>query len=785
MKIKILLQVGIIASFAILLALGMWVFSINQTYTETKENTIVAQEISDDILYLNTLTSDYLLYSQERAYLQWKEIYSRLSKKLESNSIDNINDFVEINTLKKMHERSFHLFERLHEGKSTKQINKKNSILLGEQNKALTAQLLTTTQLMSLMTKRLIDSVRLKRTKLEKQLYWLALVIFIIFVITLVTIWITLAYRVVVPVRLLKEHISKIDSGSLNDKFVSKNNDEIGELATSFNKLTEKLFATTVSKEKLAKEIEERKKTKVELDKQQNLNITVLEGAGNIIIILDPEGCFVSFNRSAEKLTGFSRDELIGKPIWDFVIPEEEREETKSVFNALLEGNLAIAGNHENHWITKKGEYRLIDWHNTIVRNADDEITHVVAIGYDITEKRFDEIEKQRTQRELNQSRKMEALGKLTGGIAHDFNNMLGIIIGYTDLALYKSEKDKDTVYHGYLEQIRTASDRAKDLIAKMLSFSRVDQAASHSLQLAPLLDENILLMNSILPSTIKLEVSRENNVKNIMMDPVQFQQILMNLIINAKDAMDGVGEIDVSLSNYISSDEECSSCHKKITGSSWVEVIVTDNGSGMSKEVIERIFEPFFTTKALGQGTGMGLSVLHGIVKGHGGHIIVESTLGKGSRFRLLFPAIDAETNSSSTESQDYKDIIRGSGQRILIIDDQVSLADIEYDLLTSYGYKCTKKYDSEEALNLFLSEPAAFDLIITDQTMPNLTGLELIDNIRKNDIDIPIIIVTGYSEKIKDNKLDLENVTLLLKPVATKKLLANIAKVLGVSES
>ena len=407
MKIKILLQVGIIASFAILLALGMWVFSINQTYTETEENTVVAQEISDDILYLNTLTSDYLLYYQERAYLQWKEIHFRLSKELESNSIDNVNDFIDINALKKMHERSFYLFERLHEGKSTKQMNKNNSVLLGEQNKALTAQLLTTTQLMSLMTKRLIDSVRIKRTKLEQELYWLALAIFIIFVITLVAIWITLAYRVVVPVRLLKEHISKIDSGNLNEKFVSKNNDEIGELATSFNKLTEKLFATTVSKEKLAKEIEERKKTKVELDKQQTLNMTVLEGAGNIITILDTEGCFVSFNRSAEKLTGFSRDELIGKPIWNFVIPEEERESVKNVFNALLEGNLAIAGSHENHWLTKNGEHRLIDWHNTIVRNCDDEITYVVAIGYDITEKRFNEIEKQRTQRELNQSRKM------------------------------------------------------------------------------------------------------------------------------------------------------------------------------------------------------------------------------------------------------------------------------------------------------------------------------------------------------------------------------------------
>lgn len=778
MKIKTLLQFGIILSCALLIVLGMWVYSINKNYNETNKDTELAQNISDDILYLNTLTSDYLIYYQERAYLQWKKIHERLSKKLESNRIDNVSGFVDLNVLIKTNNRAYKLFERLHKVKT----NTNNLLLNIEQNKALTSQLLTTTQLMSVTTKKLIDSVRLKRTKVEQQLYWLALVIFVVFVLTLITIWLTLAYRVVVPVRLLKEHISKIYSGNLNEKFILENNDEIGDLAESFNILTGKLFTTTVSKEKLIKEIEEKKQTKVELNKQQILNETVLEGAGNLIVILDLNGYFVRFNQAAEKLTGYSREELIGKEIWEFVIPEEEREKVKNVFNSLKEGNLSVAGNHENNWVTKSGEYKLLDWHNTVVRN-DDEITHVVAIGYDITEKRFNEVEKQRIQRELSQTRKMEALGKLTGGIAHDFNNMLGIIIGYTDLAMYKAEHENDSPFHGYLEQIKTASTRAKDLIAKMMSFSRVDQAASHSLQLTPLLDENILLMTSILPSTIKLEVSKEKNINNIMMDPVQFQQILMNLILNAKDAMDGVGKINVSLANYISFDEECSSCHKKITGN-WVEVVVSDNGSGMSKEVKERIFDPFFTTKSLGQGTGMGLSVLHGVVKGHSGHIIVESILGKGTRFRLLFPAIDGEENFSSMENENTENSIHGSGQRILIVDDQVSLADIEYDLLTSYGYNCTKKYDSEEALNLFLSDPSAFDLIVTDQTMPNLTGLELIDNIRKNNIDIPIIIATGYSEKIKDNKLDIKNVTLLFKPVETKTLLANVARILDITE-
>jgi len=782
MKIKTILKLGVLVTLLILLVLGLWVVSISKSYEDTKKDAEISKLVNSTVFKSTILSSDYLLYYQKRAAQQWKSTYLQLSKILTDPEINHLNELVDLKSLRKAHVRSFKLFERIEKSKK-KELENPTQLLI-EQRKALSEKLLSTSQLMSLKARQLAEAIEVKRDEIEEQLFYLTVITFFVFLITLVVSWYIIACRIVQPVEALKNYITNIDGKNLDEKYDVVRNDEVGLLINAFNNMAQNLFNTTVSKEKLEKEIKEKEKSQKELTNQQKLNASVLEGAGNIIIILDIEGNVIQFNHSAEKLTGFSREELIGKPIWDFVIPKEEYEDVKEVFDALKGGDTAYADNHENHWVTKDGEYRLIEWHNSIIRDENKDVTHIVAIGYDITGKRFDEIEKQRIQRELNQSRKMEALGKLTGGIAHDFNNMLGIIIGYTDLALHKSEKNNDSDFTSYLEQIKTASNRAKDLIAKMLSFSRVDQAASHALQLAPLLDENILLVNSILPSTIKLEVSKQDNVQNIMMDPVQFQQILMNLIINAKDAMDGVGKINISLANYNSSDEECTSCHQKITGN-WVEIVVADNGSGMSKEVEERIFDPFFTTKALGQGTGMGLSVLHGIVKGHNGHIIVESTLGKGTRFRLLFPAIAGEAKSLSNNVEEDENHIHGNGQRILIIDDQVSLADIEYDLLTSYGYKCTKKYDSEEALNLFLSDSDAFDLIITDQTMPNLTGLELISCIRKNEINIPIIIVTGYSDKIKDNKLDIKNVTLLLKPVETNKLLANVARVLGLPES
>lgn len=780
MKIKTLLNSSVILLLVTIFFIGDWVLSLSNEYDEMKDDAYIARELNNSIFQLNNLSSDYLLYYQFRASQQWKEIHSQLGQVLKEPEIYHVYEFIDLKILMDLHKRLLKLFERLEKARENVVQQQNNNVTLHQQQrKALAAQLLSNSQLMSQVATELSDAVEVKRIDIEKELFWLLVLIFFMFIFAVSISWGIIAYRVVLPLNQLKKYIANVGDGNINSENNFFHDDEVGEVADSFDNMAKSLFETTVSKDKLIEEVAERKKYEKELMEQQGLNSAILENAGNVIVMLDTEGNIVKFNHSAEKSTGFSRHELLGKHIWDFVIPKEEKEKVEYVFTALRQGNTAIAGNYENHWKTKNGEYRLFEWHNTILRNSANEITHVVAIGYDITEKRSNEIEKQRMQRELDQSHKMEALGKLTGGIAHDFNNMLGIILGYTELALGKSKNnDNGSTISNYLEQVVIASNRAKELIAKMLTFSRIDHAHSHAIKLSPLIDENIKLMQSMLPSTIKLEVIKEDFVTDIIMDPVQLQQVIMNLMINAKDAMDGVGTIKVSLSTFHSSDQECSSCHKKITGE-WVEITILDNGKGMSDEVIERIFEPFFTTKGLGEGTGMGLSVIHGIVKGYNGHIIVESTLGKGSNFHLLFPKAVTENKIIDDEALSEPENIRGNGQRILIIDDQESLADIQYDLLTSYGYECTKKYNSAEALELYLSDTNAFDLIITDQTMPNLTGLELIDIIRNKELAIPIIMSTGYSEKIKDGNLEIKDVMLLKKPVEAKKLLKHIARI------
>ena len=774
MKIKTLLTTAVILSVIILISVGSWVYSLNKAYSEMKDDTYIAQKISSAIFRINTLSSEYLLYYQDRVSHQWKNAHSELGNIFTDAEIYHVSAFVDLYKVIQSHERLQTLFVQLEEINNTK-----ITPLSVQRRKALGSQMLTIMQILLQASTELVNAVEVKRKKVEQQILWLALIIFIVFIVTLLLSWLVIANRIILPVNNLKNYIVNVDASNLDEKYIFNRKDEVGELIESFNRMAGKLFKTTVSKQKLMDEIDERKRSEEELIRQTNLSKSILENTGNVIVVLDREGNFIKFNRAAEDVTGYSRYEVLYKPVWDYVIPQEQKAGVKNVFKNLKDGKVDMAGNYENHWKTRSGDYRLFDWHNDVLRDAENEVKYIVAVGHDITDKRKDELEKQRMQRELEQAQKMEALGQLTGGVAHDFNNMLGIILGYSELAINKVTGSNDSAIKNYLEQVITASNRAKELIAKMLTFSRIDDSVSETVNPDALLTESIDLMKSILPSSIKLEVEIENNLPMIVINPVQFQQVIMNLMVNAKDAMDGIGIINIRASLYHSSGDECSSCHQKVKGD-WVEIQVEDSGCGIPDDIHGKIFEPFFTTKEVGEGTGMGLSMIHGIVKANGGHIIIKSTVGMGTSFHLLFPlSVSSPGVTAAEHVLPDIDITKGEGKRILIVDDQESLVDLQYDLLSNAGYVCSKKYNSQKALELYLSSPDSFDLIITDQTMPDLTGLELISAIRQKGLNIPIIIETGYSDKIKDAGLDISNVTLLKKPVSSKELLSCIAKI------
>ncbi len=361
-------------------------------------------------------------------------------------------------------------------------------------------------------------------------------------------------------------------------------------------------------------------------------------------------------------------------------------------------------------------------------------------------------------QKQLQQTQKMEAIGQLTGGIAHDFNNMLASILGYTGLTKRHAVQYNDETITGYLGQITRAGERARDLVQQLLAFSRGDVGGLQVLKPEPLAKEAIAMLVSLIPSSINLNLKiRNNNLKHyIEVDPVQFNQSLMNLVINSKDAIaDQTGKIDVALEFLPAVKGVCDSCHTSFSGK-FVKLTVSDSGTGISKDILDRIFDPFFTTKEVGKGSGMGLSMLHGIVHGSGGHIVIKSKNArtkKGTVIQVYFPEvksnnIEEQAGTYKVEKSENKNI----GKMILVIDDESLITNYLTDLLSHEGYKVISFNDSVKGLNYFKENKKEIDIIITDQTMPELTGLELAKSILKIGYEIPIILCSGYSDFAND---------------------------------
>jgi len=389
------------------------------------------------------------------------------------------------------------------------------------------------------------------------------------------------------------------------------------------------------------------------------------------------------------------------------------------------------------------------------------------------------DISKQRQlERQLLQAQKMEAIGTLAGGIAHDFNNILSIIMGYTEISLSNLEEDepKKLVYN--LEHVLKASHRAKDLVRRILTFSSRSDSQPAAIKIVPIVQEVLKLIRASLPATIEIRETIAYEGYEIFADPTQIHQVLMNLCTNAGHAMQekgGVLEVQISDINrdlaLIDENNGAFSLYMRLT--------VKDSGHGMTDEVKERIFDPFFTTKSVGEGTGLGLSVVHGIVAGLDGEISVESELGQGTSFHLFLPLL--QSDGKSTQDEKAKKNIPCGNERILIIDDEVALVNMAKRMLEQLCYEVVPMSNSIEALKLFKSDPDAFQLVITDITMPEMTGIQLTREIVKIRPDLPVIVCTGYSRELDRQELsDLGVKELLIKPYNKEKIGTTIRRIL-----
>jgi PAS domain S-box-containing protein len=389
----------------------------------------------------------------------------------------------------------------------------------------------------------------------------------------------------------------------------------------------------------------------------------------------------------------------------------------------------------------------------------------------DITERMRDEQEREQLREQLLQAQKMDAIGQLTGGIAHEFNNMLSVVLGYSSLAGEIAAGRGDDTLAGYLASMRRAAENARDLVAKLLAFGRRRPVAQRVPQDAVTLTESALrLLRPTLPASLRISADLPVAAPAVAIDPVEYQQVVANLLLNAGQATDQQGQVTVRLDEREVS-ALCAGCRRPFSGR-YVTLTVADDGAGMTPEVQSRVFEPFFTTKEVGSGTGLGLSVVHGIVHTAGGHLLVESAPGQGTTFTMLLPVAGAAPAPLPAAAADRP----GTGsavRRLLVVDDQPEVADLLAEMLISRGHRARVCYDGASALAVFRAAPEDWDAVISDQTMPEMSGRELLLAVRALRPEVPLVIWTGFSAALDEAKAaELGFSAYLRKPVTMDEL-------------
>jgi len=413
-----------------------------------------------------------------------------------------------------------------------------------------------------------------------------------------------------------------------------------------------------------------------------------------------------------------------------------------------------------------------------IIRDDSGAPSKVAGVVQDITQQKAAENEKIILERKLKQSQKMESIGNLAGGIAHDFNNILSSIIGFTELAF--DEVEKNTDIEDYLREIFKAGKRARDLVRQILAFARQSEEEIKPILVGPIVREVIKFIRSSIPATIKIKQNISSNSR-IMGNATQLHQILMNLYTNAAHAMEPDGGILEVTVKDVMADSRFSKTGVDLKSGNYIEIKVSDTGTGIDPDIMDFIFEPYYTTKATGEGTGMGLAMVHGIIESYGGNISVDSQVGKGSVFTIYLP-----TARTSELRRDYEPEELPSGsEHVLFVDDEAPIARMGSQVLERLGYTVTTRTSSVEALELFQARPDDFDLVITDMTMPNMTGDQLAVELMEIRSDIPVIMCSGYSKRIsEETAAEIGIKGFAYKPVTKADLAKTIRKVLDGKE-
>ncbi len=524
----------------------------------------------------------------------------------------------------------------------------------------------------------------------------------------------------------------------------------------------------------ITRDITERKRAEEKLRESEEHFKAMFETASIGVAQADPKtGQWLRVNQKMCEITGYSSAELLTMRVPEITHPED-RERDWEAFQNVVNGR---AKNYriEKRYVRKDDTIAWVNVNMTVIRDLSGQPMQTIATIEDITERKRAEEEKQALEAQLRQGQKMEAVGTLAGGIAHEFNNILGIILGYSELARDDIPEWNPAWFH--LDEIQAATLRAKDAVLQLLAFSRKTEENHQPLNLAPVVKEAIKFLRSSIPTNIEIRQNIAEGCHKVIADPTQIHQIILNLSTNAAHAMEETGGIlEFSLQN-ITLDGSTQDSDSKLQPGEYVMFQVSDTGCGIPAETLDRIFDPYFTTKKVGKGTGMGLSVVHGIIEAHGGSIEVQSDPGKGTTFKILFPA----TKEESILAMEIEEELPTGNERILFIDDEPTIATLGRLTLERLGYQVQAETNPRKALEVFASNPEQFDLIITDTTMPGMTGDQLIKKVLQIRPDMKTILCTGYSERVdEESAITLGAKAYALKPLDRKQLAMTVRKVL-----
>lgn len=499
------------------------------------------------------------------------------------------------------------------------------------------------------------------------------------------------------------------------------------------------------------------------LQELESMLATAVEQGADAVLVTDTKGNIEYVNPAFEETTGYSREEVLGSNPRILKSGAHKESFYRDMWKTITSGN-----NWRGRLVNRRKDGTKMTCESVIAPVMDETgvIVRYVAVLRDVTES-------ESLHQRLVQSQKMEAIGTLAGGIAHDFNNILFAMTGYTELAMDSLEEETDIYVD--LKKVVAAGKRAGDMVKQILTFSRQAQPERSPIELAPIVKEGLKFLRASIPSTIEIKHNIQPNLGKIYADATQMHQILMNFCTNSAHAMrDTKGVLSVELTGASIDQIEAAEYAGLLPGK-YVRLTVGDTGHGIPREMLDRIFEPYFTTKKAGEGTGLGLSVVHGIVKSHGGAITVNSEVNKGTSFHVYLPVIENEPDQKQGAAID---VVPTGDESILLVDDEQILVEMGQSILGRLGYQVTTIMNPLEALELFRTDPQRFDLVITDLTMPKMTGDELSWEMKRIRPDVRVILCTGFSEGLSEKRLEEVGISVLIKKPILKKNVAQVVR-------